>query len=471
MKTALEKGKILIVDDEERIRNILAMILKDQGYEVETAQDGIEAITRAESFKPYILIVDLQMPRLDGVETILRIRERFPRVVGIILTAHGTIPSAVQAIKQGIYDYIQKPFDNEEILLVIRRALEVYRLKEEVDELKNKLQQRYGIDSILGEATVIKQLRSEIQKIAHNDVTVLIEGESGTGKELAARAIHYQSNRRNNSLIIIDCAAIPINLIESEFFGHEKGAFTDARERRIGKFEEADTGTIFLDEIGELPLEAQTKLLRVLQEKKFTRIGGSEPVSVNVRVIAATNKNLDQQVREGKFREDLYYRLNVLKLHIPPLREHKEDILLYVHHFLSKYRDTFKKNITRISDDALELLKNYDWKGNIRELESVIQRAMLNAAGSHLSISDLTFLERSEVRKSLCYNPEFGLEAYVKSLSEQSEREIILETLEETNWNRTEAAEKLKISRKTLFNKMRYYGLDSEENKGGKSRH
>ncbi len=460
MKGQTRSDRILVVDDEERIRIILAAILQDEGYEVETAKDGLEAIEKSLEFEPHLLIVDLKMPRMDGLETIMRIKEHLPKAVAIILTAHGTIQSAVQAIKQGVYDYLTKPFDNGQMLLVVERALEVYRLTEEVDQLKSELGKKYSLESIIGESPVMQQVRQQIRQIAGTDATVLIEGESGTGKELAAKAIHYESKRKNHPLVIVDCTAIPPNLIESEFFGHEKGAFTDARQRRIGKFEEANTGTIFLDEIGELPSEAQAKLLRVLQEREFTRVGGNASIKVDLRIIAATNKNLEQLRHEGKFREDLFYRLNVLKLRLPPLREHVEDIALYVRHFLAKYKETFRKNVTGISAKALDLLKAYEWKGNIRELENVVQRAMLHMKGTCIEASDLEFLGARVPSEILPYNLADGLEAYVKSLTEQAERRIILETLNETNWNRTAAAEKLKISRKTLFNKMQQYGMN-----------
>ena len=460
MKEGIRKGRILVVDDEEKIRTILATVLRDAGYEVEMARDGMEALGKSSEFKPELLIADLQMPRMDGMETILRIKERLPNTVSIILTAHGTIPSAVQAIKQGVYDYLTKPFDNEQMLLVVRRALDVYQLREEVDQLRRELRKKYTIEDIIGESSVMEGLRQQIRRIAETDATVLIEGESGTGKELVARAIHYESKRRNDPLLIVDCAAIPSNLIESEFFGHEKGAFTDAREQRIGKFEEANSGSIFLDEVGEFPLDAQTKLLRVLQEKEFTRVGGTVSIKVDVRVIAATNKNLEEQVKNGKFREDLFYRINVLRLLIPPLREHKEDIPAYAHHFLAKYRDTFRKDISSISDDALQLLKSHDWKGNIRELESVVQRAMLNTEGQTIGTPDLKFLDETGARGIPSYDGAGGLEAYVRALTEQTEKDTILRVLNEVNWNRTAAAEKLKISRKTLFNKMQQYGLE-----------
>ncbi len=463
MQADSKTSRVLIVDDEEKIRTILAVILKDAGYTIETAKDGLEALEKSASFSPQLLIVDLQMPRLDGIETIMRIKERHPQAVGIILTAHGTIQSAVQAIKGGVYDYITKPFDNEQLLLVVKRALDVFRLTEEVDELKKELQKKYGIGNILGESPVLQDVKHRILQIAQTDATVLIEGESGTGKELAARAIHFESKRKNNPLTIIDCTSIPTNLIESEFFGHERGAFTDARERKIGRFEEADSGTIFLDEIGELPLEAQTKLLRVLQEKEFARLGGTLSIKVDVRVITATNKNLEIQVTNGKFREDLYYRLNVLKLRMPALREHPDDIPLYVDHFLRRYKAAFGKSTASISSEALRLFRRCDWKGNVRELENAIQRALLNTMRPSIGIEDIEFMTSESGIIPPGLSPVQGLEPFIKSLTERTERELIIKTLEETHWNRTEAAAKLKISRKTLFNKMQEYGLEAAE--------
>lgn len=336
--------KVMIVDDEERIRNILAAILEDENYEVVTAGDGIEALNKLADFKPQVAIVDLQMPRMNGLEAISQLKQLDSRVVSIILTAHGTIQSAVQATKEGVYDYLTKPFDNEQMIMVVKRAMEHYQLAAEVTELRKELGRQHGLESIVGDSLVMQNVREEIKRIAETDAAILIEGESGTGKELAAHAIHYESQRKNAPLVIVDCGSVPITIIESEFFGHERGAFTDARERRIGKFEEADSGSIFLDEISELPLEAQTKLLRVLQEKEFSRIGGRDPVRVDVRVIVATNRNLEELVKLERFREDLYYRLNVLRLRIPPLREHKEDIPLYARHFIKKHRQTIRRN-------------------------------------------------------------------------------------------------------------------------------
>ncbi|RPH34604.1 sigma-54-dependent Fis family transcriptional regulator, partial [bacterium] len=433
----------------------LAALLKDEGYITETARDGFEGIEKAKVFRPDVLVADLQMPRMDGMETIAHIKEQLSDVVPIILTAHGSIRSAVEAIKQGIYDYLTKPFDNDQLLLVVRRAVALSGLRREIAELRRQLSMTRGVGTIVGESQAITSLRAQIMRVAETDATVLIQGETGTGKELAARAIHFESKRKEGPFLIVDCTALPSNLIESEFFGHEKGAFTDAREKRSGKFEEANGGSIFLDEIGELPLDAQSKLLRVLQEKEFTRVGGTAPVKTDVRVIAATNKDLETEVRNGSFREDLFYRLNVLMLHIPPLREHREDIAVYIRHFFSKHKETVGQAVGGFSETALGELMARPWKGNIRELENAIQRAMLTARGEVIEAADLNVSGKGPVM-----DPKAGLEARVRRLTEDTERQIILEALAQTKWNRTAAAEKLKISRKTLFNKMQLYGLE-----------
>jgi len=452
--------KILVVDDEERIRTILAAILGGEGYQVETAGDGVEALERGTLFRPDVIIVDLQMPRMDGIETISRFKERVPHAAAVILTAHGSIQSAVQAIKSGAYDYLTKPFDNEQLLMVVRRASDLVRISNELEQLRAKLEPQEGLRALLGEGGLMRGVRAQIQKLAATDATVLICGESGTGKELAARAIHSESKRKGEPFVVVDCTAIPEQLMESSFFGHEKGAFTDAHEQKTGAFEEANGGTVFLDEIGELPAGAQAKLLRVLQEKEFSRVGSSSPIRVDVRVIAATNKDLGMRVREGKFREDLYYRLDVLKLGMPSLREHAEDISLYARHFIEKYGTVFGRRVSGVSAEALRLLESLAWHGNVRELQNAIQRALLNSSGDTIQEDDVKFLAEKGDRSAAQWIPEVGLEQYIKALSEQAEKKVILESLGRTGWNRTEAARQLRISRKTLFNKMQQYGLE-----------
>ncbi len=462
MNTTHGAGRVLVVDDEERIRTILAAILKDEHYEVATASDGIEAMNKIGDFAPQVAIVDLQMPRMSGMETIERMMQVDKRIVIVVLTAHGSIQSAVQVTKHGVYDYLTKPFDNEQMLHVIRRAMQHHQLAAEVNDLKKKLGKQYGLESIVGESEPMRKVREEIKRIANTDAAVLIEGESGTGKELAARAIHYESLRNEGPLVVVDCGSVPISIIESEFFGHERGAFTDARDQRIGRFEEANSGSIFLDEIGELPMDAQTKLLRVLQEKEFMRVGGSSPVRVDVRVIAASNKNLEEQMKNGRFREDLFYRLNVLRLLIPPLRERKEDIPTYANYFVEKHKDTIHRGTCTISDEAIQVLMSHDWGGNVRELENAIQRAMLSMKNNKIQASDFSFLSRRDIPNTIQFNGEDGMERYIKSLVENSERDIIIKVLRETDWNRINAATKLKVSRKTLFNKMQQYKIDEK---------
>lgn len=451
--------RVLVIDDEEKIRTILQAILAQEGYEVQAARDGIEGLRLAAATRPAVVIIDLQMPRMDGLETLVRLRTSVPDSVPIILTAHGSIASAVEAIKQGAYDYLTKPFDNDQLLLVVRRAAERARLSREVQELRRQIGGACSLEDLRGESAEMRRVRSQLARIAEADATVLLEGESGTGKELAARAIHSTGRRQSGPFIVIDCAAIPSSLIESTFFGHEKGAFTDAHERRPGKFEEADGGTAFLDEVGELPHDAQAKLLRVLQEHEFTRVGGTTPVTVDVRVVAATNKDLAGEVNEGRFREDLYYRLNVLKLQLPPLRRHPEDIRELARHFLARHRLLPGSQVTDISEDALSMLATYRWPGNVRELENTIQRTVLVAHGTTIEAGDLRQLDWAQQETS----GDNGLEAQVSRLAADAERTLILNALNTTGWNRTAAAERLRVSRKTLFNKMQLYGIVEEK--------
>ncbi|UCE07955.1 MAG: sigma-54-dependent Fis family transcriptional regulator, partial [bacterium] len=372
-------SKILVVDDEKKICSILSQILSEEGYAIQTVGSGESAIEVVDSFRPDLILMDQNMPGMNGIETMVEIKNRHPEITVIILTAFGSIPLAVEAIKKGAYDYLSKPFDNDELLILAQRALEHHRLTEEVSQLKKQLQEKFSFTNIIGVSPKMQQVFEQINRVCATDATVLIQGESGTGKELIMKAIHFHSHRKDKPLVTVNCGAVPVNLLESEFFGHEKGAFTDAKERKIGKFEQAQGGTIFLDEVGELPHDAQVKLLRVLDDRKLTRIGGNQTIPLDVRVIAATNKNLAEEVKKEKFRLDLFYRLNIVTMNVPPLRERKEDIPLLVEHFMEKYNKRLRMQVKSVSKSAMSYLKDYPWHGNVRDLENAIQSAMILA--------------------------------------------------------------------------------------------
>lgn len=458
-KEIVNATKILIVDDEEKIRDIILTILSEQGYNVKARQNGQEALDLIPMFKPHIVLADLHMPGIDGIDLIHRIKYIAPDIIFIIITAYGTITAAVSAIKEGIYDYISKPFDNEYLISVIKHAAEFYQLNLEVDLLKNQLGKKAGLKNIIGESVEIKKLKNEIREVANSDATVIISGESGTGKELVAKAIHFESKRQKGPLVILDCTAIPESLTESIFFGHEKGAFTDAVEKRIGKFETANNGTIFFDEISELPIYAQAKLLRVLQEREFTRVGGNNIIKTDFRVIAATNKNLQDLIHTEKFREDLFYRLNVLLIDVPPLRKHLDDIPIYAKYFIIKHSNILNREPKDISAQTISFLQQKEWKGNIRQLENSIQRALFNSKSNKIDIEDFDFLEYLEPNSIAQFDYNLGMDTYITNITQGIEHELITKTLIETSGNKTLAAEKLKISRKTLFNKLKFYKI------------
>lgn len=447
--------QILIIDDDPTVHNALTPLLEDAGYRLLHALDGVEGINLDLKEHPDLIIVDLQMPRMNGIETVTRLHSQSPDTLILMLTGYGSIQSAVAAVKVGAFDFLGKPFDNDHLLLQIDRALDVRRMSRELMELRQR--NLSGVDRILGESAVMNDLRMKIRKAAPTGATVLIEGESGSGKELAARAIHAESNRRDGPFVAVNCATIPPQLAESEFFGHEKGAFTDAHEERKGRFEEADNGTIFLDEVAELPLEIQAKLLRVLQEKEVVRVGRNTPVTVDVRVVAATNRNLEKLVGEKKFREDLFYRLNVLPIRIPPLREHKEDFPIYAGHILARAREALSVSVESISPAVIRRLEEHEWRGNIRELENVLQRSLLFAPGPMLEAEDLDFGSGGDRG----YDSAQGLESYVHQLSEIAERRTILAALRRFGSNRSLAAEFLKISRNTLYRKLHSLRIES----------
>ena len=459
----MEKNKVLIVDDEPKICSILSALLTKNGYEVQVANCGEAGLDTYEKFQPAVVLLDLKMPGIDGMEVMEILAKRFDADCKvIIMTAHGEVRSAVEAMKKGAFDYLQKPFDNDELLAIISRAMEMVTLKRRVKQLEDQLEKTYGFENIVGVSGKMNSIFTLMQKFAATDGTVLVSGESGTGKELIIRAIHQASTRKTGPFVIVNCGAIPQNLIESEFFGHEAGSFTDAKELRRGKFESADGGTLFLDEIGELPLEAQVKLLRVIEEGIFSRVGSDKSISVDVRVMTATNRDIAAMVRDGKFREDLYWRLNVLSLNVCPLRERKEDIPLLVDHFLDRYAGSLGIQQPRVSDKALELLTAYEWPGNVRELQNYIYSAMATMDGSIIEQSDLPrgIYSSTEASNGIKIQPgRPSLAELAAQGTEKAEQEAINQALLETGDNREKAAELLGIDRKTLYRKLKRYEI------------
>ena len=443
-----KKVKILIVDDEAIIRESLRDWLSDAGHHVLTAENGLQALKIIEEDKPGIAIVDLVMPGIDGIELLKRAKEVSSNMEVVIITAYASIPTAIAAIREGAYDYIEKPFSPEKVELLVKKLVEHQRLIEENISLHQKLKKRYRFENIIAKSARMQQIIELIKVVAKSNATVLITGESGTGKELVARAVHSQSYRKDKSFVPVSCAALPESLLESELFGHEKGAFTGAHAQRKGKFEFANRGTLFLDEIGEMSANIQVHLLRVLEEKAFTRVGGNELIKVDVRVISATNKDIEKAVASGQFREDLYYRLNVVTIELPPLRERKEDIPLLAQHFLNKFTVENQKEISGFSPEVTDFLLKYQWPGNVRELENTIERAVILAQNSYIKIADLLQKNSPLVSSALTG----------KSLREV-ERNHILNILSETGGNYSETARILAISRATLYNKTKVYDL------------
>ena len=455
------KFKILIVDDEKNIREIFSLLLEEQGYSVQKAKNGEEGLRKAENFSPDVVLLDMNLPDLSGIDVLTKMKESLPAIQVIIITAFGTIKTAVEATKLGAYDYLEKPIDNDELLLSISRALEVKKLRNEVDHLRSELSARYRFENIIGTSSRMNSIFQMMDKITRVDGTVLITGQSGTGKELVARAIHFNSPRKESPFVVVNCGAIPKDLIESEFFGHIKGAFTDAKSEKTGKFELAQKGTIFLDEVGELSLEAQVKLLRALGEREIVKVGGTEVIPIDVRVIAATNKNLEQDIKAGGFREDLYWRLAVLSIHLPPLKDRKEDIPLLCDHFIDKLNTELGKEIEGISPNTMKLLIDYLWPGNIREMESVIYEAIVLSDSLVIEEGNLPLRIRANtsLQDESLPGEKKPMSATVHSMTEQVEKDLIQKALEESGGNRTKAAEELGISRKTLFNKMVQYSI------------
>ena len=446
------KVNIIIVDDEEIVRESLLEWLREDGYHVEAAESGLKALEKFKERSWDIALVDLKMPAMDGLELMQKIKETRPETQVVIITAFATVNTAVQAIKIGAYDYLVKPFNPEELSLLIKRLVESQTLVKEISYLRKELQKQYQFHDLISKSGIMQKVFDLAHTVAKSNSNILVLGESGTGKELLARAIHNESTRAAGPFVPVSCVALTETLLESELFGHEKGAFTDAIAQKKGKFELADGGTIFLDEIGDISPKLQLSLLRVLQEKEYTRVGGGKPIKVDARIIAATNRDLKKAVDEGVFRDDLYYRLNVISIVLPPLREHKEDIPLLVHHFIEKFNIQLVGKGERIAEEALDVLMAYDWPGNVRELENVIERAMVITKGTLIKAEDLHLSPQVMKIQGATSLPD---DKTIKSV----EKKHIVKILSENHWNIQKSAEQLGIDRVTLYNKIKKYKL------------
>lgn len=452
----MSKGPILVVDDDPGQRRIIEFWLQEAGHTVVTATDGLNGLKLFQQHSPSLVITDMRMPGISGLDVMAKVKAADPEIPVVLITAFGTVADAVEAMRLGAADYILKPINADELKLNIARILERQQLEDENRYLRNLVRTEFQFSNLIGNSSKMRDVFAVASQVARRDSTVLITGESGTGKELLAKAIHQNSTRAGKPFITVNCGALPETLIEAELFGHTKGAFTGATGERTGKFEAANEGTVFLDEIGELPLSMQVKLLRVLQEREVDKLGSSHPVKVNVRIIAATNRDLKLQVEDGEFREDLYYRLSVITIELPPLRSRREDIPFLTAHFLKRYSERYNTGRLVLEDEALDLLQKYDWPGNIRELENVIERVSVLATANTIHASDLP----SEVRTSRSRIAAIGLKLPEEGISlEDIEKEILVQSLEKHHWNQTRAARYLNISRKTLIYRMEKFGL------------
>ncbi len=451
-------AKVLIVDDEESIRFSLSEALKDDGYEILVAETGEKAIELVRDAPVDVMLLDIRLPKAGGLEVLDQAKRlKKDDLVVIMVTAVGEAQTAVQAMKKGAFDYINKPFNVEELKLVVRKALETLLLKKEVMVLREQQREEFDANFVIGKNKKMQQIYDIVRKVARsNSTTVLVQGESGTGKELIARALHYSSFRKDKLFIEVNCTAIPEALLESELFGYEKGAFTDAKQQKKGLFELADKGTLFLDEIGDMSYNMQAKLLRALEERSFQRVGGISKINVDIRIIASTNKNLKKLLAEGKFREDLYYRLQVVPIMLPPLRERKEDTMILAKHFIDKFNTEFKKKVYKIAPEAERMMLEYDWPGNVRELKNVIERAVL------LECDDVLLPEHLLLWDSV-KAPKKEDEANKKGMTlEEMEKTYIRNVLKEVNWNKNRAAKVLGIDRTTLYTKIKKYNLSKK---------
>ncbi len=461
---SMQARKVLVVDDESSLRTALFRVLDRKNYQVSTASSCREALALA-NVPVDLIILDLHLPDGDGLSLMDQLKARIPGVQFIVITGYGTIENAVQATKRGAFHYVTKPFDIQEIELLVDKALRQKTLEQENQVLKSQLQQKYQFDNIVGQSPELMAVIDMVERVADSDSTILITGESGTGKELFARAIHYNSGRGAKPIVPVNCGAIPSELLESELFGHMKGSFTGAINNRMGRFELADGGSIFLDEIGDMSLNLQVKMLRVLQEKNFEPIGSMKSVNSDVRVIAATNVDLEKAVMNGRFREDLFYRLNVIPLHIPSLRERVSDIPILLHHFILKFNQEKNRHIEGIHPDAMDALVNYNWPGNVRELENLVERISILKGKGIIQTDDLPEKYRKAPTVSISSNalihiPEAGLD--FNAAVDAYENKLIMQALEKTEWNRNQAAKLLRLNRTTLVEKIKKKGLTTK---------
>ncbi|MHB9155548.1 MAG: sigma-54-dependent transcriptional regulator [Endomicrobiales bacterium] len=441
---------ILVVEDDDLMQGMIRDSLLRENFEVTIAEDGLEGWEKFQKAPYALAVLDLKIPKIDGLTLLKRIKESSPETIVIMMTAFGTIETAVQSMKLGAYDYITKPFLSEELVLTIQKGLEFRMLKQENLLLRRKLDERYSLGSIIGKSKAMQEVFRLVETIAPTNSTVLIQGESGTGKEMVAEAIHHLSDRKNKPLVKVSCMALAESVLESELFGHEKGAFTDAVAQRMGRFEMAQGGSIFLDDIDDMSKTVQLKLLRVIQEKEFERVGGTQTLKVDVRFIVASKADLKEAVARGAFREDLYYRLNVIPIVLPPLRERKDDILLLIKHFLDEFNNETRKKV-RISEQALQQLLQYDWPGNIRELENLMERLVAVAVRDEILAPDLPAYLRAEKK----WQPHS-----LQKIVQEAEKEHIVKVLESTGWQKKEAAHILDINPKTLWQKIKEYNIE-----------
>jgi two-component system, NtrC family, nitrogen regulation response regulator NtrX len=452
-------ARILIVDDEDSIRDILRQLFEYEGHETAEAGSAEEALQAVEESHPDVAFLDVKMPGTDGIELLGKLRERVPGLQAVMISGHGTIDTAVEATRRGAYDFLEKPLDTDRLLLTLRNALEVKGLSDSVAALRSEVESRH---EIVGSSFQIRQVLDRIERVAPTDSRVLITGENGTGKELVARALHRLSPRREQAFVEVNCAAIPSELIESELFGHMKGSFTGAVQDRSGKFEQADRGTLFLDEVGDMSAATQAKVLRALEEGYVTRVGGQKPRKVDVRVVAATNKNLEEEIEAGRFREDLFYRLNVVPIHLPPLRERREDIPMLIRHFAQRMAERDGLPVREFTSEAVEALQTLDWPGNVRELRNTVERLLILAPGDKVSEADVRTLVADGAGPS-------GLGAELLSagtfseFKDVAERSFLLQKLREHDWNVSETARVLEMPRSNLYKKIEKHGLERED--------